>query len=152
MSQDAKQPVTPQRKGGFLKPKPAVRDSAVTILTAGCHFNGKLYCRGSSRIGGRVEGTIISEGLLVIESEALIEADVIAEDVIIQGTVTGRVEAKNRLELTPSSVFEGELVTPSLVIHEGARFNGSASMVVAAEQEIMKPKLMDTSVRGAASA
>ena len=37
-------------------------ESAVTILTPGCHFSGKLYCKGSSRIGGRIEGEIVSEG------------------------------------------------------------------------------------------
>ena len=33
---------------------------AVTILTSGCHFEGKLYCKGASRIGGQIQGKIVS--------------------------------------------------------------------------------------------
>ena len=111
------------------KKKPAAsRDVAVTILTSGCHFSGKLYCRGSSRIGGRIDGEIVSEGLLIIEEGATIEADITAEEAVIQGKVTGRLRAKGRIELCASSEFNGDIVTPSLVITAGAVFNGSASM------------------------
>lgn len=106
-------------------------ESAVTILTPGCHFNGKLYCRGSSRIGGKVEGEIVSEGVLIIEEEATINAAVKADEVIIQGKVCGRLHATGRVELTQSSQFEGDIITPSLVICEGAQFNGHTTMSVA---------------------
>jgi len=104
------------------------RDAAVTILTSGCHFSGKLYCRGSSRIGGKIEGQIISEGILIIEEGATILAEVKADEVIIQGKVNGRLEAKIRVELYPQSRFDGDIVTPVLVINEGAQFNGRSIM------------------------
>jgi len=102
--------------------------SAVTILTSGCHFNGKLYCRGSTRIGGKIEGEIISEGLLIIEEEALISADIKADEVVIQGRIQGRLEARGRVELCSTCSFEGDILTPILVITEGAQFNGRSSM------------------------
>lgn len=105
-----------------------VRDTAVTILTSGCHFNGKLYCRGSTRIGGTIEGEIVSEGLLIIEDEAKINANIKAEEAVIQGAVQGKLEAMGRVELCASSSFTGDIVTPVLVIREGAHFNGRASM------------------------
>ena len=43
------------------------KDFAVAIITEGCNFEGKLYCKGATRIGGKVDGEIISEGLLIIE-------------------------------------------------------------------------------------
>ena len=104
------------------------RDAAVTILTSGCHFSGKLYCRGSSRIGGKIEGQIISEGILIIEEGATILAEVKADEVIIQGKVNGRLEAKIRAELYPQSRFDGDIVTPVLVVNEGAQFNGRSIM------------------------
>ncbi|NBQ53170.1 MAG: polymer-forming cytoskeletal protein [Proteobacteria bacterium] len=104
------------------------RDAAVTILTSGCHFSGKLYCRGSSRIGGKIEGQIISEGILIIEEGATILAEVKADEVIIQGKVNGRLEAKIRVELYPQSRFDGDIVTPVLVVNEGAQFNGRSIM------------------------
>jgi cytoskeletal protein CcmA (bactofilin family) len=106
-----------------------VRDTAVTILTSGCHFNGKLYCRGSSRIGGRIEGQIVSEGLLIIEEQALITAEIKADEVVIQGRVKGKLEATGRVELTATCLFEGDIATPVLVVNEGAQFNGRSKMM-----------------------
>jgi cytoskeletal protein CcmA (bactofilin family) len=110
------------------KIKAPVRDTAVTILTSGCHFNGKLYCRGSSRIGGKIEGQIISEGLLIIEEEAVITAEIKADEAIIQGTVRGKLQAGTRVELCASSHFEGDIATPVLSVKEGAQFNGRSTM------------------------
>ena len=126
---------SPSGSANKVRKSAVARDSAVTILTSGCHFVGKLYCRGSSRIGGRIEGEIVSEGLLIVEEEAQIEAEITAEEVIVQGRISGRLEAKGRIELHPSSHFKGDISTPILIISEGAQFNGSCVMTqpVAAE-------------------
>ena len=92
------------------------KEFAVAIITEGCNFEGKLYCKGATRIGGKVDGEIISEGLLIVEDSAFLNADISAEDIIIQGTVHGSLEAKGRVELSPTSVFEGSIKTESLVI------------------------------------
>ena len=107
----------------------APRDAnAVTILTSGCHFSGKLYCRGSSRIAGKIDGQIISEGFLVIEEEAVITAEIKADEAVIQGRVEGKLQATSRVELCASSQFGGDIITPVLVVREGAHFNGHAQM------------------------
>ena len=111
------------------KKTPSSRDAnAVTILTSGCHFSGKLYCRGSSRIAGKIEGQIISEGFLVIEEEAMITAEIKADEAVIQGKVQGKLQATSRVELCASSQFEGDIITPVLVVREGAHFNGHTQM------------------------
>ncbi|MDE3270259.1 MAG: polymer-forming cytoskeletal protein [Pseudomonadota bacterium] len=106
----------------------SVRDAAVTILTSGCHFEGKLYCKGTSRIGGIVKGTIISEGLLIIEEEAKLEAKIVVDEIVVLGNVSGELRAKKRIELHPGSVFVGEISSPTLVVREGAQFDGRSTM------------------------
>lgn len=103
--------------------------SAVTILTPGCHFNGKFFCRGSSRIAGKIEGQIVSEGLLIIEECAEIQADIQGEDIIVQGNISGTLEASGKVELTSTCTFTGDITCPSLIINEGAQFNGTTKMV-----------------------
>lgn len=103
-------------------------DPAVTILTSNCRFNGKLYCKGASRIGGKIEGQVISEGLLIIEEEAEVKANIIVDEVIVQGQISGTLQAHKRVELRETSRFHGEIVSPALVIHEGAQFDGRAAM------------------------
>lgn len=106
----------------------AAGDSGVTILTPGCHFTGKLYCRGASRIGGKIEGEVVSEGLLIIEEEAEIQAKITSDEAVVQGRVTGSLVSKKRVKLTESCVFTGDIYTPSLVVSDGALFNGRAYM------------------------
>ena len=110
--------------------KNAPQKSAVTILTSGCHFSGKLFCRGSSRIGGKIEGQIVSEGLLIIEEEAVITAEIKADEVIIQGQVKGKLVATSRVELCDTCEFEGDISAQVLIVREGAQFNGRSTMIV----------------------
>ena len=118
----------PKKSGASPGKKDHPKDYAVTIITSGCHFSGKLYCKGSTRIGGKIDGEIVSEGLLIIEEAAQISARVTAEDIVIQGHMRGRLEAQGKVELSPSCIYEGDIITPILVIQEGAQFNGRATM------------------------
>ena len=111
------------------KPASGREANAVTILTTGCHFSGKLYCRGASRIGGKIDGQIVSEGQLIVEEEAVITAEINADEAIIQGRVQGKLQASGRVELCASSQFDGDIITPVLIVREGAQFNGHATMV-----------------------
>ena len=111
-----------QRKGA------SADNHGVTILTSGCAFKGRLYCKGASRIAGKIDGEIVSEGYLVIEDEANIAASVIADEVVVHGKVEGSIRAKKRVELSETSEFSGDISAPILVIKEGARFNGQATM------------------------
>lgn len=108
--------------------KEQARDFAVTILTSGCHFEGKMFCRGSTRVGGHVKGEIISEGLLILEEESVVDADIECEEIVLQGKVNGTLKAKKRVEMSKTCVFVGDLNSPSLVVEEGAQFSGRSVM------------------------
>lgn len=136
MFNGSKQSVDKQKKPA------AARDGAVTILTSGCHFTGKLFCRGASRIGGKIDGQIVSEGLLIIEEEAVIMAEVKADEAIIQGHVNGKLQATGRVELCASSRFEGDILTPVLIVREGAQFNGRSTMMTAQSEPARTPKVL----------
>lgn len=104
------------------------KDMGVTILTSGCHFSGKLYCRGATRIGGTIEGQVVAEGLLVIEDEAVVTGTINAEDVVVHGRIEGNIEGRHRIELCATADVQADVTTPSLVVHDGALFNGKTTM------------------------
>lgn len=106
------------------------QSGGITILTSGCHFNGKLICRGATRIGGQVEGQIIAEGLLIIEQDAIVNGDIVAEEMMIHGEVIGIIEVKKKCELSSTARVQADIQTNSLVIHQGAIFNGRSEMKV----------------------
>ena len=129
--------------GGKSKRKGAVAgDPAVTILTSSCHFEGKLYCKGASRIGGRIQGKVISEGLLIIEEEARLNAEIVVDEVVVQGQVSGKLRATKRVELRETSRFQGEITSPALIIREGAQFDGRVTMAET-NTELADAKLAD---------
>jgi cytoskeletal protein CcmA (bactofilin family) len=57
-----------------------------------------------------------------------VDADVECSVVSIRGTVTGRVQARDRIELLAGSRVQATLVSPRLVIEEGAFFQGECDM------------------------
>jgi cytoskeletal protein CcmA (bactofilin family) len=103
-------------------------DTTVTILTTGCNFIGKLYCQGSTRIAGEIEGEVISEGLLVVEQTALIKGDITADEVVVHGRVEGTIHSKGRVSLAPNCLIDGDVHSKSLVMAEGAALNGAVHM------------------------
>jgi cytoskeletal protein CcmA (bactofilin family) len=113
-------------------------DHGITIITTGCHFEGKLHCKGSSRIAGTVEGEIISEGMLIIEQDATIRAEMKTEEVIVHGKITGSLLARKKVELASTSRFVGDIYTPSLIIEEGAKFDGRSSTTVEEEGALVE--------------
>jgi cytoskeletal protein CcmA (bactofilin family) len=108
-----------------------IQEPSVTILTASCHFKGKLYCKGTSRIAGKIEGEIISEGLLLLEEAAEIDAVIHGEEVCLAGNMRGTIYASRKIELLPTCCLEGSLHTPVLVVQEGAHMQGQIKMEAA---------------------
>jgi hypothetical protein len=68
----------------------------------------------------------------------VITAEVKADEAIIQGRVEGKLQATVRVELCATSHFNGDIVTPSLIVREGAQFNGHSTMARAEEQTQQK--------------
>jgi cytoskeletal protein CcmA (bactofilin family) len=77
-------------------------------------------------VEGQVTGYItIQDHHLAITSSAVIAARIIARSVTISGTVEGNILARERIELLPGASVRGHLMTPALLMVDGARFIGS---------------------------
>lgn len=109
---------------GWLKNK----DQINGLLDRGCSFDGKIVFDGTVQINGEFTGEITSEGTLVIGQEARVSGVVKVDTLICYGTVNGKVEAKNRIEVHVPSVITADISTKSLVIEDGALFQGSCNM------------------------
>jgi cytoskeletal protein CcmA (bactofilin family) len=76
-----------------------------------------------------VEGSILLEDrVLTLAEGAQVTGDIAAGSIIVSGTVTGSIEATQRLDLRPTAVVEGELSTPVLVVADGARVSAEVEM------------------------
>ena len=105
-----------------------VSDDILTVLDKGAEFDGKLTFEGKVQINGKFRGEVFSDGILIIGEGAEVDAKIEIDTVIIQGQVTGNIIAKSRIEMHPPAVVKGDIVSPGLVVSEGAVFEGNCSM------------------------
>ena len=95
-----------------------------TTLTGEANFKGML------RVDGHLSGQVKSEGgTLIVGNNGQVDADIDVAVATIHGSVNGDIIASQRLELGRAAKVNGNIQTPSLVIEQGAVFEGSCRMV-----------------------
>lgn len=102
-------------------------------LGRGSRVSGKLNFDGTVRVDGQVEGEISAQDTLIVGELAVVTAQINGNAIIIKGKVTGDINARKRVEIRAPGKLYGNIVTPSLVIHEGVIFEGHCSMGATSE-------------------
>ena len=115
-----------QKQSMAPKPGPRVVNEAQPGCTLGREviFNGKLTANEDLVVLGRIQGSIVAKGALVIGREAVVEASVEGQRIVIHGRVNGNVNAAERIELGNSSHVRGDVTAPVVQINEGSQFQG----------------------------
>jgi len=108
-------------------------------LGKGSRVSGKLNFEGTVRVDGQVEGEIAAQDTLIVGERAVVTAQISGATIIIRGKVTGDINARKRVEIRAPGRLFGNIVTPSLVIHEGVVFEGHCSMASGAEVRPAEP-------------
>jgi cytoskeletal protein CcmA (bactofilin family) len=111
--------------------KAASRNSAentLSMISAGSTVHGDIECSGVLKVEGRVEGGVRRARQVMLAKEGSIHGDVTADEVGVGGVIDGNVTANARLELQTTAVVNGDILTKSIVVMEGARINGSVKM------------------------
>lgn len=98
------------------------------ILDEGSHIKGELHFEDSFKVSGKVSGSVISkDGDLELYDVGEIEGEVRVRQTLISGKVRGEVRAE-KVEITSTGNVAADIHTPSLIIHEGAFFEGRCFM------------------------
>jgi cytoskeletal protein CcmA (bactofilin family) len=118
-----------------------------SLIAQGTHIDGNMKFNEGLRVDGEVFGDIHAtsdEGsMLVISEAAIVQGGIIADHVIINGTVRGPVHARELLELQPRAKIDGDVSYVALEMHQGATICGSLKPLMAGEasSEEEKPLL-----------
>lgn len=117
-------PVAPKPALPDLAPKraPAAR-SGPSIISADVKMTGKIVSQGELDINGQIEGDVRASALTVGETGA-IKGEVIAESVVVRGTVEGRIRAR-KVQLCTGAKVRGDIFHASLAIEPNAIFEGA---------------------------
>ena len=115
------------------------RLEAPSRLPAGLTLTGELTSRADLLIDGTLDGLItLPERQVTINLGAKVKARILARVVTIAGRFEGSVTATERVEIEHTAHVQGHVQSPSVVLMDGAKFQGSmdpnrskAAMIVA---------------------
>ena len=108
-----------------------IKDGSLSgFVGSGTVITGESAFKSMLRVDGRFSGRITSgTGTLIVGAGGQVDANVEVAVCTIHGVVNGDILASQRVELGRAAKLSGNIQTPSLVIEQGAVFEGSCKMV-----------------------
>ena len=101
----------------------------MTTLGPSLTITGDITSQEDMTVHGTVKGTItMQQGALVIAPSGKAEANVQGSIVTVHGTASGDLNATTKLELMDTAHVSGTITATSLVLRDGAVFNGIIDM------------------------
>ncbi len=94
-----------------------------SVLSSDLVITGNIKTTGDIQIEGTVEGDIRAH-LLTVGEGATVKGECLADDVVVNGRVIGRVRGL-KVRLTSSARVEGDIIHKTIAIESGAHFEGS---------------------------
>lgn len=95
-----------------------------SVIGTDLHIIGNLQSKGEIQIEGQVQGDLLASKI-VVGPNAKITGGLVADDIIVQGTVQGSIRGL-RVTLQSASRVEGDVFHQSLAIEQGAYFEGKS--------------------------
>jgi cytoskeletal protein CcmA (bactofilin family) len=100
------------------------------FVGSGTLVTGEANFKALMRVDGHLSGRISSSsGTLIVGANGKVDANIEVAVAVIHGTVNGDIIATQRLELGRAAKLNGNIQTPSLIIEQGALFEGSSKMI-----------------------
>ncbi len=103
-------------------------NTAHNLIASGTIIKGEINSAVDIRIDGSVEGTIFSKGKVVVGEKGVVNGEIKASNIDVMGDVKGNIISVNTLSLKASGVINGDISTQTLIIEQGAKFNGNCKM------------------------
>ena len=103
-------------------------DAVFSLVDRHTMVDGSLTTSYDLRVDGQVLGTLQCEGTLYVSEGASVDATIDAGNVVVAGVASGAIRCRGRLEIQSTGVVRAEVATSSLVILEGAVFEGKIRM------------------------
>lgn len=117
----------------FLQVRPgSTAKSSVSAVTAQSVIGKSLVIKGeitgaeSVHIEGTVEGTILlPDDRVTVGPDGRVSADITAQDIVVQGELTGSCDAGNHLYVRSGGSLCGDVVTTRISVEDGAYLTGT---------------------------
>ena len=113
--------------GRTKKPKQADPNS-INIIANGTSIVGNIESEGTIKYDGKLKGNINAKGKIVVGITGVIEGNIVCNEAVIQGKVTGKITVNELLSIKSTANVIGDIITSKLHVEPGALFNGTCKM------------------------
>ncbi len=104
------------------------QNESMSVIDRFSNFDGTYQSTRDVRIEGQVKGTIECQGTVHIAQGANVSARIEADNISVAGDLDGDINCRGRLQILPSGKVRGKINTVTLVINEGAHYEGELEM------------------------
>ena len=105
------------------------KDAEVVVLGKTTSFTGILKFDTTLRIQGRFRGTIEAAGALIVDKDAIVEADhITVSSLTVYGSISGTVQALDKVDMMSGARVHGDVSAARLRIADGVLFDGKCKM------------------------
>jgi cytoskeletal protein CcmA (bactofilin family) len=112
-----------------------------SIIAKDVIVRGDVLVKGTIRVDGMVEGNLEVTGQILIGKTGFVKGIIRTDNLIVAGRIEGNTEAAGKVTLNPSGKLWGDILCQSLLIEDGAMFQGSCAMHQAKEEKPLSAEL-----------
>ncbi len=105
-----------------------MKEGIMNVIGKGTFVKGEMKVAGSIRVDGRIEGTIEVSDTIVVGADGSIKGTVRTKSATVSGKVEGEIMALEKVELTSTAKFTGDLTCKKLIVEEGVIMDGTLTM------------------------
>ena len=98
------------------------------VIAKNTTFVGEVTSDGDFRIDGVLEGTLKTNGRVIIGAEGLVKGTVESTNADIEGKFSGQLSVSGTLTIKATSNISGDVIVGKLSIEPRATFNATCAM------------------------
>jgi cytoskeletal protein CcmA (bactofilin family) len=103
-------------------------EASETVIAQGAHFKGVISCPDQLFVLGSMEGDIDCGGMVKIGNKGVVQGNIFARKVILEGTVHGHIKSAEYVEIKPTGRLIGNLNAAKIRLFAGCFFEGESTM------------------------
>ena len=102
--------------------------NTIDRIAEGTLLEGSVTSARSIRVDGRINGSVICAGRVVVGKTGVIDGEIECDSADIEGTLNSTITVNGMLELRPTAILNGEIRVSKISVDPGAQLNGNIDM------------------------
>jgi cytoskeletal protein CcmA (bactofilin family) len=113
------------------------QETSASVITKGIVISGEILGGEDLQIDGEVKGTVlVPDARVVVTTEGKASGSIEAREIVMRGKLKGNLRASERVLVGQTSFWQGDSISPRLIIEEGAVVRGKFEV---AQPNLKKP-------------